>query len=89
MHENWNPGSSTAANGPVVLAYRHSEVAALVVPGIDIVPSHYAAWMSEIGLRHAKDSITIEQFYKGQIALEETNLTVRRPADEFARKILP
>ena len=46
-------------------------------------------WMSEIGLRPAKDNITLEQFYKGQNALEETNLTVRRPSEEFARKILP
>jgi ABC-type Fe3+ transport system substrate-binding protein len=46
-------------------------------------------WMSEIGLRGAKDNITIEQFYQGQNALEETNVKVRRPAEEFARKILP
>ena len=46
-------------------------------------------WMSEIGLRPAKDNITVEQFYKGQNALEETNLTVRRPSEEFAHRILP
>jgi hypothetical protein len=45
--------------------------------------------MSEIGLRPAKDNITLEQFYRGQNALEETNVTVRRPAEEFAQKILP
>ena len=44
-------------------------------------------WMSEIGVRPAKDNITIEEFYKGQNAIEEKDLTVRRPALEFARKI--
>jgi ABC-type Fe3+ transport system substrate-binding protein len=47
------------------------------------------SWMPEIGVRAAKDSITIENFYKSQNALEEKDLTVRRPALEFAKKILP
>jgi iron(III) transport system substrate-binding protein len=46
-------------------------------------------WMPEIGVRAAKDGITIENFYKWQNALEENDLTVRRPALEFARKVLP
>jgi iron(III) transport system substrate-binding protein len=46
-------------------------------------------WMPEIGVRPAKDSITLDNFYKWQNALEEKDLTVRRPALEFAKKILP
>jgi iron(III) transport system substrate-binding protein len=46
-------------------------------------------WMPEIGVRPAKDSITLENFYKWQNALEEKDLAVRRPALEFAKKILP
>ncbi len=46
------------------------------------------AWMDEIGVRAAKDSISIENFYKWQNALEEKDVAVRRPALEFARKIL-
>ena len=46
-------------------------------------------WMPEIGVRAAKDNITIDTFYKSQNALEEKDLTVRRPSLEFARKILP
>ena len=46
-------------------------------------------WMAEIGVRAAKDNITIDNFYKWQNALEDKDLTVRRPALEFARKILP
>ena len=46
------------------------------------------AWMAEIGVRAAKDSISIENFYKWQNALEEKDIAVRRPALEFARKIL-
>jgi iron(III) transport system substrate-binding protein len=46
-------------------------------------------WMPEIGVRPAKDSITIDNFYKWQNALEEKDLAVRRPALEFARKIKP
>jgi iron(III) transport system substrate-binding protein len=45
--------------------------------------------MVEFGVRAAKDSITIDNFYKWQNALEDKDLTVRRPSLEFARKILP
>ena len=45
-------------------------------------------WMSEIGVRPAKDNITVDDFYKWQNAIEDKDLTVRRPALEFARKIL-
>jgi hypothetical protein len=44
--------------------------------------------MPEIGVRPAKDSITIDNFYKWQNAIEDKYLTVRRPALEFARQIL-
>jgi iron(III) transport system substrate-binding protein len=48
------------------------------------------AWMpSEIGIRAAKDFITVEQFLKWESQSEEKILTVREPAREFARKILP
>ncbi|MBM2802406.1 MAG: ABC-type Fe3+ transport system periplasmic component [Deltaproteobacteria bacterium] len=47
------------------------------------------SWMAEIGVRAAKDSITVDNFYKWQNAIEDKDLTVRRPALEFARKILP
>ena len=46
-------------------------------------------WMTDVGVRPAKDNITIDQFYRGQNALEDTNVKVRRPAEELARKILP
>jgi len=45
--------------------------------------------MVEFGVRAAKDSISIDNFYKWQNALEDKDLTVRRPSLEFARKILP
>ena len=44
--------------------------------------------MAEFGVRAAKDNISIDNFYKWQNALEDKDLTVRRPALEFARKIL-
>ena len=47
------------------------------------------SWMAEIGVRPAKDNITIDNFYKWQNALEDKDLTVRRPSLEFARKMLP
>ena len=46
-------------------------------------------WMHEIGVRAAKDYITVEQFRKWDNQSEDKILTVRRPAQEFARKILP
>jgi iron(III) transport system substrate-binding protein len=45
-------------------------------------------WMAEIGVRAAKDYITVDQFYKWQNAIEDKDLAVRRPALEFARKLL-
>jgi len=45
--------------------------------------------MPEIGVRAAKDNITVEDFYKRQNAIEDKYTTVRRPALDFARKILP
>ncbi|MGH7847427.1 MAG: hypothetical protein ACREQW_19950 [Candidatus Binatia bacterium] len=46
-------------------------------------------WMPEIRVRTAKDFITVEQFHKWDNQSEDKILTVRRPAQEFARKILP
>jgi len=46
-------------------------------------------WMPEIGVRPAKDHITVDNFYKWNNALEDRDVAVRRPALEFARKILP
>jgi iron(III) transport system substrate-binding protein len=46
-------------------------------------------WMAEIGTRAAKDYITVDNFYKWNNAIEDKDLAVRRPALEFARKILP
>jgi iron(III) transport system substrate-binding protein len=48
------------------------------------------AWMpSQIGIRAAKDFITVEEFNKWETQSEEKILTVRDPAREFANKILP
>jgi ABC-type Fe3+ transport system substrate-binding protein len=46
-------------------------------------------WMSQIGVRAAKDLITLEEFHKHENQSEDKVLTVRDPAREFARKILP
>jgi hypothetical protein len=49
-----------------------------------------ASWMpSQLGIRAAKDFITVEEFYKWVSQSEEKVVTVRDPAREFARKILP
>jgi hypothetical protein len=48
------------------------------------------AWMPfQIGIRAAKDFITVEEFFKWESQSEEKILTVRDPAREFASKILP
>jgi len=46
-------------------------------------------WMPKIGVRAAKDFITVEEFYKHENQSEERILTVRGPARDFAHKILP
>lgn len=45
-------------------------------------------WMPEIGVRPAKDNISIDDFYKRNNAVEDKYIAVRRPSLEFARKLL-
>jgi iron(III) transport system substrate-binding protein len=45
--------------------------------------------MEEFGIRAAKDNITVEDFQKHENQSEDKVKTVRRPAQEFAKKILP
>lgn len=46
-------------------------------------------WLSDIGEQAAKDFLTLEEFNKWENQSEEKILTVRRPAREFVRKLLP
>jgi ABC-type Fe3+ transport system substrate-binding protein len=46
-------------------------------------------WMTAIGVRSAKDFLTVEEFYKYENQSEDKVLSVRGPAREFARKVLP
>jgi ABC-type Fe3+ transport system substrate-binding protein len=45
--------------------------------------------MASIGVRAAKDFLTLEQFYKYENQSEDRVLSVRAPSREFARKLLP
>ena len=45
--------------------------------------------MEEFGIRAAKDYITIDEFHKHENQSEDKVKAVRRPAQEFAKKILP
>jgi len=45
--------------------------------------------LERIGVRGAKDFLTIQEFYKYENQSEDKVLTVRAPSREFARKILP
>jgi ABC-type Fe3+ transport system substrate-binding protein len=45
--------------------------------------------MEEFGIRAAKDTITIEEFQKYENQSENRVKAVRRPAQEFAKKLLP
>jgi iron(III) transport system substrate-binding protein len=45
--------------------------------------------MEEFGIRAAKDYISVDEFHKYENQSENRVKTVRRPAQEFARKILP
>lgn len=45
--------------------------------------------MEELGIRAAKDNITVDEFQKHENQSEDKVKAVRRPAQEFARKILP
>ena len=44
-------------------------------------------WMDEIGVRAAKDYITLEDYYKSENQSEDKILNVRRPAQELAQKL--
>ena len=41
------------------------------------------------GIRAAKDYITVDEFHKRENQSEDKIKAVRRPAQEFAKKILP
>ena len=45
--------------------------------------------MARIGVRGAKDFLTIDEFNKYENQSEEKVVSVRAPSREFARKILP
>jgi hypothetical protein len=45
--------------------------------------------MEEFGIRAAKDYITVDEFHQRENQSENKIKAVRRPAQEFAKKILP
>lgn len=45
-------------------------------------------WMTKVGVRPAKDFLTVEEYYKRQIDLEDRFTTVWRPAGKTAKKFL-
>ena len=44
-------------------------------------------WMQEFGVRAAKDVISVEQYFKQQIDLEDKFTTIWDPAGELAKKL--
>jgi ABC-type Fe3+ transport system substrate-binding protein len=46
-------------------------------------------WLTERGIRSAKDFLSMEQFYRYENQSETKILTVRKPARTFAQRILP
>ncbi len=44
-------------------------------------------WMPKIGVRPAKDFLTVEDFHKGENQSQEKYRTIRAPALKFARKL--
>jgi iron(III) transport system substrate-binding protein len=46
-------------------------------------------WLSSIGVHAAKDSLTLETYYKRQNHLQDAIEQYRRPAMEIARKLIP
>lgn len=46
-------------------------------------------WLAQIGEQAAKDFLTLEQFHEWENQSEEKIISVRRPAREFASKLLP
>ncbi len=52
--------------------------------GIDVD----AKWLNKMGVHAAKDSLTIEQFYKRENQSEEKIIRLREPAAALARKLL-
>ena len=45
--------------------------------------------MEEFGIRAAKDYITVDEFQRRENQSEDKIKSVRRPAQDFAKKILP
>jgi hypothetical protein len=45
--------------------------------------------MEKFGIRAAKDYITVDEFHQRENQSENKIKAVRRPAQEFAKKILP
>jgi len=46
-------------------------------------------WMREIGVRAAKDYISLDEFLKNENQTQEKIVTVRRPAQDLVRKLFP
>jgi iron(III) transport system substrate-binding protein len=46
-------------------------------------------WMADIGVRAAKDFISLEEFFKNENQTEDKILSVRRPTQEFVNKLFP
>jgi len=44
-------------------------------------------WMAEIGARAAKDFLSVDEYYRRQIDLEDKFTTIWDPAGELARKL--
>jgi len=47
------------------------------------------SWLTEIGEQAAKDFLTLEEFNRWENQSEDKIISIRRPAREFARKLLP
>jgi hypothetical protein len=45
-------------------------------------------WLQEVGVRAAKDVMTVEEYHKVRNHLEDRYKKVRIPAAEFAEKVL-
>jgi hypothetical protein len=44
-------------------------------------------WMEEVGARAAKDALTVEEYHRRQIDLENKFTTIWNPAGELAKKL--
>jgi ABC-type Fe3+ transport system substrate-binding protein len=47
------------------------------------------AWLKEFGVEAAKDSMTVEEYYKNELSSEEKIETVRLPTQELLGRLLP